>query len=134
MQKRILTLLFICLTSLAWSQQTQEELEQKKAKIQQEILEKERMLQDVRSKEKSVVKLLSLQKEKIGLKEKLINTTTKQTKLLSNDMYINQVQINKIDAVDTTYVDFDVAPNSTYTYGISTGDAVGGDWKREEEE
>lgn len=96
MQNRILTLLFICLTSLAWSQQTQEELEQKKAKIQQEILEKERMLQDVRSKEKSVVKLLSLQKEKIGLKEKLINTTTKQTKLLSNDMYINQVQINKL--------------------------------------
>jgi len=96
MQKRILTLLFICLTSLAWSQQTQEELEQKKAKIQQEILEKERMLQDVRSKEKSVVKLLSLQKEKIGLKVKLINTTTKQTKLLSNDMYINQVQINKL--------------------------------------
>jgi septal ring factor EnvC (AmiA/AmiB activator) len=92
MQKRILTLLFICLTSLAWSQQTQE----KKSKIQQEILEKERMLQEVRSKEKSVVKLLSLQKEKIGLKEKLINTTTKQTKLLSNDMYVNQVQINKL--------------------------------------
>ena len=96
MQKRLITLLFICLTSLAWSQQTQEELEQKKAKIQQEILEKERMLQEVKSKEKSVVKLLSLQKEKIGLKEKLINTTTKQTKLLSNDMYINQIQINKL--------------------------------------
>lgn len=96
MQKRFITLLFICLTSLAWSQQTQEELEQKKAKIQQEILEKERMLEDVRGKEKSVGKLLSLQKEKIGLKEKLINTTTKQTKLLSNDMYINQVQINKL--------------------------------------
>jgi len=96
MQKRFITLLFICLTSFAWSQQTQEELEQKKAKIQQEILEKERMLEDVRGKEKSVGKLLSLQKEKIGLKEKLINTTTKQTKLLSNDMYINQVQINKL--------------------------------------
>jgi len=62
MQKRLITLLFICLTSLVWSQQTQEELEQKKAKIQQEILEKERMLEDVRGKEKSVVKLLSLQK------------------------------------------------------------------------
>lgn len=96
MQKRLITLLFICLTSLAWSQQTQEELEQKKAKIQQEIQEKERMLEDVRGKEKSVGKLLSLQKEKIGLKEKLINTTAKQTKLLSNDMYINQVQINKL--------------------------------------
>ncbi|WP_396165818.1 murein hydrolase activator EnvC family protein [Flavobacterium sp.] len=96
MQKRIVTLLFILLTSLAWSQQTQEELEQRKNKIQQEIQEKERMLQEVRGKEKSVGKLLQIQKEKIGLKQKLINTTEKQTKLLSNDMYINQVQINKL--------------------------------------
>jgi len=96
MQKKLITLLFIFLTSLAWSQQTQEELEQRKNKIQQEIQEKERMLQEVRGKEKSVGKLLQIQKEKIGLKQKLINTTEKQTKLLSNDMYINQVQINKL--------------------------------------
>lgn len=96
MQKKLFTLFLVFLTSLVWSQHTQEELEQKKAKLQEEILEKERMLQDVKSKEKSVVKLLSLQKEKIGLKEKLINTTTKQTKLLSNDIYINQLQINKL--------------------------------------
>jgi chitodextrinase len=43
----------------------------------------------------------------------------------SYKIYRNQVQINEIDAIDTTYVDFNVAPNSTYTYGISTGDAVG---------
>lgn len=96
MQKKIVTLLLIFLTTFAWSQQSQEELEQRKAKIQDEIREKERMLQEVRGKEKSVVKLLQIQKDKIGLKEKLINTTAKQTKLLSNDMYINQVQINKL--------------------------------------
>lgn len=96
MQKLIYTFLLLFLTSLSWSQVTQEQLEQRKAKLQEEIREKEMMLQDVRKQEKSAVKLLQIQKEKIGLKEKLINTTAKQTKLLSNDMYINQVQINKL--------------------------------------
>jgi septal ring factor EnvC (AmiA/AmiB activator) len=96
MQKKLATLFFIFLSTLAWSQLTQEELEQRKIKIQEEIQEKERMLQEVRGKEKSVTKLLQIQKEKIGLKQKLIFTTEKQTKLLSNNMYINQVEINKL--------------------------------------
>ena len=40
---------------------------------------------------------LLIQKEKIGLKEKLIRTTEKQTKLLSNDIYINQLKINQLN-------------------------------------
>lgn len=96
MQKKIATLFFIFLSTMAWSQLTQEELEQRKIKIQEEIQEKERMLQEVRGKEKSVTKLLQIQKEKIGLKQKLISTTEKQAKLLSNNMYINQVEINKL--------------------------------------
>ncbi len=96
MQKKLATLFLIFLSTIAWSQLTQEELEQRKIKIQQEIQEKERMLQEVRGKEKSVTKLLQIQKEKIGLKQKLISTTEKQAKLLSNNMYINQVEINKL--------------------------------------
>ena len=96
MQKKLATLFLIFLSTMAWSQLTQEELEQRKIKIQQEIQEKERMLQEVRGKEKSVTKLLQIQKEKIGLKQKLISTTEKQAKLLSNNMYINQVEINKL--------------------------------------
>ncbi|GAA4033763.1 peptidoglycan DD-metalloendopeptidase family protein [Flavobacterium cheonhonense] len=81
-----------------WSQPpTQEELEQRKAKIQLEIQEKEKLLQSVKSKEKSVVNQLLIQKEKIGLKEKLIRTTEKQTKLLTNDIYINQLKINQLN-------------------------------------
>lgn len=95
-QNLIYTFLILFITSISWSQQTQEQLEQKKAKLQEEIREKEMMLKEVRNKEKSAVKILEIQKEKIGLKEKLINTTEKQTKLLSNNMYINQVQINKL--------------------------------------
>jgi murein hydrolase activator len=96
MQKFIYTIIVLCMTSLVWCQQSQEELERKKEKLQQEIREKEELLQSVRKKEKSVGQLLQVQKEKIGLKEKLINTTEKQTKLLSNNMYENQKHINKL--------------------------------------
>ena len=68
MPKLILTLLFFCFTIQMYSQQpTQEELEERKAKIQLEIQEKEQLLQSVKSKEKSVVTQLQIQKEKIGL-------------------------------------------------------------------
>ncbi len=97
MPKLLLSLLFVCATSMMWSQSDQQEkLEARKAKIQSEIIENQRMLQDVRNKEKSVTELLLLQKKKIELKENLISTTERQTKLLSNDMYINQLQINRL--------------------------------------
>jgi septal ring factor EnvC (AmiA/AmiB activator) len=86
------------MTSLMWSQDTQQEkLEQRKAQIQQEIRENEKLLQSVKKKEKSAVSVVIVQSNKIKLKEKLINTTEKQAKLLSNDIYINQLQINKLN-------------------------------------
>jgi septal ring factor EnvC (AmiA/AmiB activator) len=97
MPKFILSLIFICMTSQMWSQEDQQQkLEQRKAQIQEEIRENEKLLQVTRKKEKSVTTLIEIQKNKIKLKEKLINTTEKQTKLLGNDMYINQMQINRL--------------------------------------
>ena len=85
------------MTSLLWSQESQQEkLEERKAQIQKEIRENEKLLQTVKKKEKSAVNVIVIQSTKIKLKEKLINTTEKQTKLLGNDMYINQMQINKL--------------------------------------
>ena len=96
MKQVLFTFLAVMTTSLGMAQLTQEELEQRKAKIQQEILDKERMLQEVRSKEKSVTKLLDIQKEKIGLKEKSINTTNKQARIINDNLYLNQLEINKL--------------------------------------
>jgi septal ring factor EnvC (AmiA/AmiB activator) len=80
-----------------WGQLTpQEKLEQKKAQILREIKEKEAQLKNVQSKEKTVKTQLKIQTEKIKLKENLIHTTEKQTKLLNNDMYINQININRL--------------------------------------
>jgi len=98
MPKSFLTFLFLCFAIQMWSQPpTQEQLEERKAKIQMEIREKEELLNSMKSKEKTVVNQLMIQKEKIGLKEKLIKTTEKQTKLLNNDIYINQVKINQLN-------------------------------------
>jgi septal ring factor EnvC (AmiA/AmiB activator) len=98
MRKFLLTLFFLGLTSVIWGQETQQEkLERRKAEIQQEILANEKLLQSVKKKEKSAVNVIILQSNKIKLKEKLIHTTEKQTKILSNDMYINQMKINKLN-------------------------------------
>ena len=107
MYKYILSLLFLFATSLIWSQTDQEKLEQRKAQIQQEIKEKERLLESQNRKQQSVTTVIKEQTEKIKLREKLINTTEKQSKLLKNDMYLNQLQINQLhrdlDALKTDY-------------------------------
>ncbi|TRX37915.1 peptidoglycan DD-metalloendopeptidase family protein [Flavobacterium sp. ZT3R18] len=98
MPRFILSLLFLSMTSLMWGQDSQQEkLEKRKAEIQQEILANEKLLQTVKKKEKSAVNVIVLQNNKIKLKEKLIHTTEKQTKILGNDMYINQMKINKLN-------------------------------------
>jgi septal ring factor EnvC (AmiA/AmiB activator) len=98
MPKFIVSLLFICMTSVLWSQSSQQEkLEQRKAQIQKEIRDNEKLLQSVKSKEKSAMNVFMIQKNKIRLKETLINTTEKQAKFLANDMYINQMKINKLN-------------------------------------
>jgi murein hydrolase activator len=97
MPKFLISLIFICTTTFMWAQDSQQEkLEQRKAQIQQEIRDNEKMLQSVKKKEKSAVNVILIQANKIKLKEKLINTTAKQEKLLTNDIYINQLQVNKL--------------------------------------
>jgi len=98
MRKFLLGLFFLCMTSVIWGQESQQEkLEKRKAEIQQEILDNEKLLKTVKKKEKSAVSVIILQNNKIKLKEKLIRTTEKQTKILGNDIYINQLKINKLN-------------------------------------
>lgn len=97
MPKFLLSLIFICATTFVWAQDSQQEkLEQRKAQILQEIRDNEKMLKSVRKKEKSAVNVFLIQQNKIKLKEKLINTTAKQERVLGNDMYINQLKVNKL--------------------------------------
>lgn len=98
MRKFLLALFFLCTASVIWGQESQQEkLEKRKAEILQEILDNEKLLKSVKNKEKSAVNVIILQSNKIKLKEKLIRTTERQTKVLANDMYINQLKINKLN-------------------------------------
>ncbi|MCG9791902.1 murein hydrolase activator EnvC family protein [Flavobacterium algicola] len=86
------------MTSILWSQSSQQEkLEQRKTQIQREIRDNENMLKGIKSKEKSAMTIYLIQKNKIKLKENLINTTTKQTRLLADDMYRNQLRLNELN-------------------------------------
>jgi septal ring factor EnvC (AmiA/AmiB activator) len=99
MNKTLITLLLFCLTTLSWAQggDKQKNLEQKKAQILKEIKAFENLLQQEKKKEKSVITEISDKNAKIKLSQKLISTTQKQTKLLTDDIYLNQLQINKLN-------------------------------------
>jgi len=96
MYKFIFSLFFLFVSTLVWSQDEQEKLERRKAQIQRDIQAQQELLDSKTNKQRSVTTIIAQQNEKIKLREKLINTTEKQSKLLKNNMYINQIAINNL--------------------------------------
>ena len=98
MIRTLLTLLLISVTALSWGQNAeQRKLEQKKAQIQKEIREFQELLNKESKKEKSVLAQINEKNAKIKLTQSLINTTERQTRLLSDDIYLNQKKVNKLN-------------------------------------
>ena len=83
---------------MVWGQNdAQKKLEERKAKLIEEIRLNEKLLREQKTKEKSVVNIIQAQNSKITLREKLIVTNEKQAKLLNDDIYKNQLQLNKLN-------------------------------------
>jgi len=74
----------------------QKKLEARKAQLLKEISLNEKLLKEQKQKEKSVVNIIVQQNTKINLRQKLIQTNERQARLLSDDIYKNQLQINKL--------------------------------------
>ena len=91
-------LFFFLITSMAFAQPSeQQKLEQRKEQILNEIAEKKARLESEKKKEKSVLKQIDQQKGLIALRQKLLNTTAKQTRLLSDNIYLTQLEMNKLN-------------------------------------
>jgi len=91
-------LLFFLITNLAFAQPSeQQKLEERKAQILKEIADNKARLESEKKKEKSVLKQIDQQKGLIILRQKLLNTTAKQTRLLSDDIYLTQLEMNKLN-------------------------------------
>lgn len=89
----LLVILF-CIPALA-QEDAQRKLEERKEQLQKELAEMRNKYQNERVKEKSVLKEINKIESQISLSEKLINTISRQTRLLSDDIYLTQLEINK---------------------------------------
>lgn len=99
MAKFFLTILLIGFTTIGWSQSDQQKkLELRKAQILKEMMELQNLVSKENKKEKSVLSKIYENNSKIKLSEKLINTTSKQTRLLTDDIYTNHLKINKLNS------------------------------------
>ncbi|UOK43201.1 MULTISPECIES: murein hydrolase activator EnvC family protein [Flavobacterium] len=100
MHKLLLSIFFFCLATVAWAQSNddkQRQLEERRAQLQKEIQETQVRLQEERKKEKNILGQIAQQNKKIQLSQKLITTTSKQKRVLSDDIYLKQLEINKLN-------------------------------------
>lgn len=89
---------FFFITSLCFAQPSeQQKLEERKAQILKEISENKSRLEAEKKKEKSVLIQINQQKQLIQLRQKLLNTTAKQTRILSDEIYLTQLEMNKLN-------------------------------------
>ena len=89
---------FFFITSLCFAQPSeQQKLEERKAQILKEISENKSRLEAEKKKEKSVLTQINQQKQLIQLRQKLLNTTAKQTRILSDEIYLIQLEMNKLN-------------------------------------
>ncbi|MDV6167694.1 peptidoglycan DD-metalloendopeptidase family protein [Flavobacterium sp. DG1-102-2] len=100
MTRLFLTIFLICFTTFGWSQSQsaqQKKLEQRKAQLLKEMKELQNLESQTQHKEKSVLGKIEENTAKIRLSENLISTTSKQTRLLTDDIYLNQLGMNKLN-------------------------------------
>jgi murein hydrolase activator len=99
MKNLLLTFFLLGFIALAQAQggDQQRKLEARKKELLREMKALNALLKDEGSKEKTVEAKISENDARIKLTEKIISTTRKQTRLLTDNIYLNQLKINKLN-------------------------------------
>ena len=98
MNKFLLSLFVLFLSFSATAQiDEKEKLEQRKEQLQRELSEAKTKLQNEKKKEKSVLKEIAGQDAQIKISEKIISTIAKQARILDDNIYLTQLEINKLN-------------------------------------
>ena len=92
----LLLLLLFCF-AFAKAQSEKAALEERKAKIQQEINQFDRLLKNVRKEEKTMVLLVETIDKKISRTQEIINLTNKQANALTRNIKANAAEIKKLE-------------------------------------
>ncbi|MBP6127723.1 peptidoglycan DD-metalloendopeptidase family protein [Flavobacterium sp.] len=98
MNKFLLSLFVLFFSFSAMAQiDEKEKLEQRKEQLQKELSEAKTKLQNEKKKEKSVLKEIAGQDAQIKISEKIISTIAKQARILDDNIYLTQLEINKLN-------------------------------------
>ena len=98
MNKFLLSLFVLFFSFSAMAQiDEKEKLEQRKEQLLRESAELKIKLQNEKKKEKSVLKEIAGQDAQIKISEKIISTIAKQARILDDNIYLTQLEINKLN-------------------------------------
>ena len=98
MKKHIyILMLFLLCFAFAKAQSEKAALEERKAEIQNEINQFDRLLKNVRKEEKTMVLLVETIDKKISRTQEIINITNKQANTLTRNIKANLVEIKKLE-------------------------------------
>ncbi|MFN3907445.1 MAG: murein hydrolase activator EnvC family protein [Flavobacterium sp.] len=75
----------------------QQRLEEQKQRLLAEIEQSKKILSEIKNQEKSIVAVIMQQKQKIDLRERLIQTNERQAQVLANEIKRNEKQIETLN-------------------------------------
>lgn len=115
LKKIFLLLLFAVSSLLSQAQQTKEELQKKQQELQQEIAALTASLKEIGKNKKESLSKLAVVQRKIKAREELIDNISRDMKMIDDNIYLSQLEINKLNReLDTLKMQY--AKSVVYAY------------------